>query len=138
MSERPAILGLRHVALWIESAVFDRTVQFWVDAIGMRVDWRPDDDNVYLTSGTDNVALHRAPASRSVDHSRSALDHVGLCVPTAADVHAWHDRLALRSDELGIAILQAPKTHRDGATSFYLRDPAGTTVQIIHLPHAAS
>lgn len=135
MSERPPILGLRHVALWIEDAAFDRTVSFWVDALGMRVDWQPDADNVYLTSGSDNVALHRA--KRPVDPSRSTLDHVGVCVPAAADVHAWHARLAPQADALGIAILQPPKTHRDGATSFYLRDPAGTTVQIIHLPKVA-
>jgi catechol 2,3-dioxygenase-like lactoylglutathione lyase family enzyme len=134
MSERPAILGLRHVALVIDDAAFDRTVHFWCEALGMRVDWQPDADNVYLTSGTDNVALHRAKPPRVVDHSRSALDHVGVCVPTAADVHAWHERLAPMATALGIAIVQAPKTHRDGATSFYLRDPAGTTVQIIHLP----
>ena len=138
MSERPALLGLRHVALWIDGAAFDRTLRFWVDALGMRIDWQPDADNVYLTSGTDNVALHRAAASRVVDHSRSALDHVGVCVPTAADVHAWHARLAPQAEDLGIAIVQGPKTHRDGATSFYLRDPAGTTVQIIHLPGVAT
>jgi catechol 2,3-dioxygenase-like lactoylglutathione lyase family enzyme len=134
VTERPPLLGLRHVALWIPDAAFDRTVRFWVDGLGLRVDWQPDADNVYLTSGADNVALHRAAATRDVDHSRSALDHVGLCVPSAADVLAWHSRIAAAADALGVAILQAPKTHRDGATSFYLRDPAGTTVQIIHLP----
>lgn len=134
MTERPPLLGLRHVALWIEGAAFERTVRFWVDALGLRIDWQPDPDNVYLTSGSDNVALHRAASTRTVDPSRSQLDHVGVCVPEAADVHAWHARLAPEAAALGIAILQPPKTHRDGATSFYLRDPAGTTVQIIHLP----
>lgn len=138
MSERPAVLGLRHVALWIESDAFERTVHFWVEALGMRIDWQPDEDNVYLTSGSDNVALHRAAASRVVDHSRSALDHVGVCVPTAEDVHAWHARLEPQTAALGIAIVQAPKTHRDGATSLYLRDPSGTIVQIIHLPNVSS
>ena len=45
--------------------------------------------------------------------------------------------LILSVNWLLVAILQPPKTHRDGATSFYLRDPAGTTVQIIHLPNVA-
>lgn len=135
--ERPSALGLRHVALWIAGDAFDRTVRFWTEGLGFRVDWRPDDDNVYLTSGSDNVALHRAAPSRVLDADRSTLDHVGLCVPTAADVAAWHDRLAPAAGDLGLAILQPPKTHRDGATSFYLRDPAGITVQIIHLPGIA-
>jgi len=135
--ERPATLGLRHVALWIGDDAFDRTVRFWTDGLGFRVDWKPDDDNVYLTSGTDNVALHRCPPTRELDATRSNLDHVGVCVPTAADVGRWHDRLAARADDLGLAILRPVKTHRDGATSFYLRDPAGVTVQIIHLPGIA-
>jgi hypothetical protein len=39
----------------------------------MRVVWEPDPDNVYLSSGTDNLALHRAPAGTT----SGALDHLG-------------------------------------------------------------
>ena len=34
--------------------------QFYMDLLGFDVEWEPDADNVYLTSGTDNLALHRA------------------------------------------------------------------------------
>ncbi|MCY4533542.1 MAG: VOC family protein, partial [Gammaproteobacteria bacterium] len=41
--------------------------------------------------------------------------------------------------EQGVKMLMAPKTHRDGARSFYCEDPDGTRVQFIHhQPIAAS
>ena len=106
--------------------------RFYVDVLGFEVEWEPDPDNVYLTSGTDNLALHRAadaPAG-SPDRSSSPLDHLGLIVRAVADVDAWADYLTAR----GIALLQPPKTHRDGARSFYFRDPDGNQIQIIHHP----
>jgi catechol-2,3-dioxygenase len=131
---RPPMLGLRHVALWIGSDRFDATVAFYRDALGLGVDWQPDPDNVYLSSGADNVALHRAPAQRSVDHDRSSLDHIGFALPSAADVQRWHDWLAPRAAEDGTRILGDVKHHRDGCVSFYLHDPAGNVVQMIYIP----
>ena len=34
----------------------------------------------------------------------------------------------------GTPIAQPPKTHRDGARSFYCHDPDGTLVQLIYHP----
>ena len=57
--ERPGITdGLRHIALFVEN--FAECENFYTDLLGMEVEWRPDDDNVYLTNGNDNLALHRA------------------------------------------------------------------------------
>lgn len=126
------LLGMRHIALFISSDRFDATVRFYREAMGLRVDWQPDPDNVYLTSGRDNVAIHRA--QKPVDHERSPLDHLGFLVPSAEAVSQWHDRLAARASELGFEIIKPVKLHRDGATSFYLDDPAGNRVQIIHIP----
>ena len=33
--------------------------------LGFAVEWEPDPDNVYLTSGCDNLALHRALRGRN-------------------------------------------------------------------------
>lgn len=129
---RPGLLGMRHVALYVSAPQFDATVGFYKDAMGLGVDWQPDPDNVYLSSGRDNVAIHRV--ERDVETGRSQLDHIGFLVPAMQDVHAWHDRLAPDADRLDIEILTPVKTHRDGATSFYLLDPARTKVQIIHIP----
>ena len=126
MSDRPPQLGLRHVALWVRA--FDETKQFYVDTLGFRVEWEPDADNSYLTSGTDNLALHRATAPRG--DRDSALDHLGLLVRTPEDVDAWASYLERR----GIRLHSRPKTHRDGARSIYLDDPDGNRIQIIYHP----
>jgi catechol 2,3-dioxygenase-like lactoylglutathione lyase family enzyme len=33
--------------------------RFYVELLGLKGEWRPDVDNVYLTSGCDNLALHK-------------------------------------------------------------------------------
>jgi catechol 2,3-dioxygenase-like lactoylglutathione lyase family enzyme len=129
--DHPPTLGLRHVAVSIAGEGFDHCARFYVEGMGMRVDWRPDADNLYLSYGPDNLALHR---TNEVDHRVSALDHLGFVTPAADDVRAWYERiLALRAHH-SLEIVQEPKLHRDGSTSFYFRDPAGNKVQIIHIP----
>ncbi len=123
---------MRHIALFVAADRFDDTVAFYREGMGLTVDWQPDSDNVYLTSGRDNVAVHRV--SRRIDPAESPLDHFGFLVPTAGEVRAWHERLSGMAKALSIELLAPVKQHRDGATSFYLADPAGTRVQIIHLP----
>ena len=49
--------GMRHVALRV--ADVERSKRFYEDVFGMRVVWQPDPDNAYLSSGSDNLALHR-------------------------------------------------------------------------------
>lgn len=127
----PPTLGMRHVAVSVASPVFEACSRFYREGMGMAVDWQPDADNVYLSYGPDNLALHRVDR---IDHSVSALDHLGFVVAAADDVRAWHERLAGLATEHGLEILTSPRLHRDGATSFYFRDPAGNKVQILHIP----
>ena len=126
MSDRPPMAGLRHVAL--HARHFDATLAFYERIMGMRVEWRPDADNVYLTSGVDNLAIHRAAGAAA--SSGQQLDHIGFTVDRAADVDQWYDYLQRH----GVAVRDAPRNHRDGARSFYCEDPEGITVQIIHHP----
>ena len=128
MTGRPAHLGLRHLAL--HARRFDAMKAFYVDLLGFRVEWEPDADNVYLTSGRDNLALHRAPADAAPSQAGSALDHLGLLVATPAEVDAWAEFLAAR----GVPLDAAPRTHRDGARSCYVLDPDGNRVQLIFHP----
>jgi catechol 2,3-dioxygenase-like lactoylglutathione lyase family enzyme len=125
------LLGLHHVAVLVPTDRYDATLRFYSEAMGMRTDWQPDDDAAYLTSGHDNLALHRVDR---VDRTHSALDHLGFMVPDLAAVEAWYARLSERAAELGIEILGKPRLHRDGASSFYLIDPAGNKLQIVHIP----
>jgi catechol 2,3-dioxygenase-like lactoylglutathione lyase family enzyme len=122
--------GLRHVALNVKD--LEACERFYVELLGMKVEWRPDPDNVYLTSGADNLALHRATAAFAPD-AEQHLDHIGFILREPAEVDAWYRFLKAN----GVAIVKEPKTHRDGARSFYCRDPDGNVVQFIHHPPIA-
>ena len=126
---RPPHAGLRHIALFARR--FERTLAFYRDVMGMRVEWRPDADNVYLTSGVDNLAIHRAEGPAPEEGQR--LDHIGFVVDEPQHVDRWHTYLAAR----GVGLSGAPRDHRDGARSFYCRDPEGASVQIIYHPPLA-
>jgi catechol 2,3-dioxygenase-like lactoylglutathione lyase family enzyme len=123
---RPSHAGLRHLALNVSD--MDAMRRFYVELLGFAVEWEPDADNVYLSSGIDNLALHRAPGA--LTRERHPLDHLGLIVREAADVDRWAEFLESR----GVRLAAAPRTHRDGARSCYLRDPDGNSIQIIHHP----
>jgi catechol 2,3-dioxygenase-like lactoylglutathione lyase family enzyme len=130
--QRPTHAGLRHLALNVRE--MDAMKRFYVDLLGFAVEWEPDPDNVYLSSGVDNLALHRsdaAPDPALADFGGgSPLDHLGLIVRAPDDVDRWAAFLESR----GVTIDAKPKTHRDGARSCYFRDPDGNRVQIIHHP----
>src|SRR3954447_19388857 len=89
--ERPTHAGLRHLALNVHD--LDAMKRFYVDLLGFAIEWEPDPDNIYLSSGLDNLALHRAaeaadPALADFGGG-SALDHLGLIVRSAEDVDRW-------------------------------------------------
>jgi catechol 2,3-dioxygenase-like lactoylglutathione lyase family enzyme len=128
--DRPTHAGLRHLALNVRDLAAMK--RFYVDLLGFVVEWEPDADNAYLSSGIDNLALHRSgpEALPRTKQTESALDHLGLIVRQADDVDRW----AAFLEEHGVMIEAKPRTHRDGARSCYFRDPDGNTVQIIHHP----
>jgi catechol 2,3-dioxygenase-like lactoylglutathione lyase family enzyme len=121
---RPALLGIRHVALFVRD--LESAERFWVEVMGYEVEWRPDADNVYLHGGRDNLALHRAAAEAPA--SAGMLDHIGIAVAAPTDVDAW----AAHLESHGVALKARPKTHRDGSRSLYFEAPSGLVVQIIH------
>jgi catechol 2,3-dioxygenase-like lactoylglutathione lyase family enzyme len=102
------------------------TTGFYTEIFGFRVVWSPDPDNVYLSSGTDNLALHRDPEVGP----GGALDHLGFLVESPDDVHAAAAVLRAR----GVPLVHEPRVHRDGSVSCYCHDPGGNLVQILYLP----
>ncbi len=124
----PAIptTGLRHVALNVADVA--TSVAFYTGLFGMRVVWQPDAQNAYLSSGCDNLALHRAASDPSAAGQR--LDHFGFVVALPSDV----DRAAEVLNARQIPILAAPRTHRDGSRSLYCADPDGNRIQILYEP----
>lgn len=121
------MLGMHHVALFVHD--LPACLVFYRDVVGMQEEWQPDPDNIYLTSGKDNVALHRLDADQLINGPQR-LDHIGFIMQGPEDVDAWHTHLLAHQ----VKIAQAPKTHRDGARSLYCFDPAGNLVQFIYHP----
>src|SRR5690349_783342 len=104
--DRPTHAGLRHVALNVRS--LEAMTRFYVELLGFSVEWEPDPDNVYLSSGIDNLALHRASPDREVAHgAASPLDHLGVIVKEPEDVDRWAEFLKSR----GVHLDAAPRTH---------------------------
>lgn len=128
-TKRPHMNGLHHVAL--NARKYEETRAFYINHIGFRVEWEPDSNNVYLTSGTDNLALHRAESG--VAEGAQRLDHIGFTLREKEQVDQWYNYL----NDLRTEIVKPPQTHRDGARSFYFKDPEGTLVQIIYHPPLA-
>jgi len=119
--------GMRHVALFVKA--FEETVTFYTELMGMKIEWQPDNDNVYLCSGNDNLALHRFKGEER-PAATQRLDHIGFIIDEIDQVDVWHDFLLAN----GVRIKNAARTHRDGARSFYCLDPDGNVVQIIYHP----
>lgn len=119
--------GLCHVALFVKN--FAACEQFYCELLGMLVEWRPDENNVYLTSGNDNLALHRVNENFKASENQK-LDHIGFIIEEIDQVDVWYEFL----QQHAVTMKTQPRTHRDGARSFYCLDPDGTTVQMIYHP----
>ncbi len=119
--------GMHHVALFVKN--FAECAHFYTELLGMKVMWQPDADNLYLTSGNDNLALHRARADFAPGKDQH-LDHLGFFLKERQDVDHWHAYLQANKVE----IKAAPKDHRDGTRSLYCADPDGNVVQLIYYP----
>ncbi len=126
------IRGLRHLALKVTDLA--RSRKFYVDLFGMKVVWEPDPENLYLSSGADNLALHQIPAAdvaRHRDAKTQRLDHLGFIMDSQASV----DRLLGLAEQFGAVIVKPAKRHRDGSYSFYMADPDGNVVQVLYEPN---
>ena len=123
---RPAgMLGIRHVALFVKE--LEAAVDFYTNIMGMRVEWQPDDDNVYLTNNGDVFALHRVDY---VPQAQQRLDHIGFVLNAFDDVDNWYEYFVKN----GVKITEKPKTHRDGARGFYCLDAVGHLLELIYHP----
>jgi len=120
-------LGLRHVALNVQNVA--KSVEFYSTVLGMKLEWMPDPENAYLTSGHDNLAIHQLPQG-SAPGPVQTVHHIGFVVGRPEDVDEWAQHVRAH----GIALAAEPKTHRDGARSFYFHDPDGLLIQLIYHP----
>lgn len=118
--------GIRHIALQVVD--LPACEHFYVDIVGMHVEWRPDADNLYLSSGNDNLALHRT--TESIAKVGQRLDHFGFILATPEQVDQWYEHFVAHE----VSIKTKVKQHRDGARSFYCYDPAGNCIQMLYHP----
>ena len=125
MTKPSGMLGIRHVALFIKD--LESAVNFYTQIMGMRIEWQPDADNVYLTNEGDVFALHRVDY---LPQGQQRLDHIGFVLKTADDVDNWYTYFL----ENNVKIAEAPKTHRDGSHGFYCLDPVGHLPELIYHP----
>lgn len=117
--------GLRHLALTVADVA--RAREFYERVFAMKLVWQPDPDNAYLSSGCDNLALHRGDAG---NRAAQSLDHLGFIVASVADLEASYE--SARREQLDI--VKPFKHHRDGSVSFYIRDPDGNVIQLLFEP----
>ncbi len=122
---RPKHAGMRHVALNVLKLA--SMEQFYVELLGFEVEWRPDAENLYLCSGNDNLALH---VVEDTGGKHQSLAHTGIIVDQITEVDDWYEFLVANKVEM----INAPKTHRDGARSFYCYDPEKNVIQVIFHP----
>ncbi len=122
--------GLRHLALLVSD--IEKSQRFYEELLGMTVVWQPDPENVYLSSGTDNLALHQKPREMpTLSDQGQRLDHFGFIAENESAV----DRIAQKMASAGVPIVKPVKRHRDGSYSFYMSDPDGNVIQILYEPN---
>lgn len=131
----PSHHGLRHLALRVID--MQRSRRFYERFLGMKVVWEPDPENVYFSSGSDNLALHQIPASERGRYQAGGgqfLDHFGVIVESREAVDDMFADVQRHGDRYGAVIAKPPTLHRDGSYSFYFTDPDGNVIQALYEP----
>jgi len=123
--------GLRHLALRVRDVQVSQA--FYERLFDMKLVWQPDPENVYLSTGVDNLALHQISAEEQKQFKQSPvdpLDHLGFLMDSPESVKALFQEVSAQ----GVTIVEPPKQHRDGSFSFYLADPDHNTIQVLFEP----
>ena len=123
--------GLRHLALRVQDVQVSQT--FYEQVFEMDVVWKPDPENVYLSTGYDNLALHQVSSEERTQLQQASihpLDHLGFLMESKEKVEAMFQEVVNQ----GITIVKPLKEHRDGSFSFYLADPDRNTIQVLYEP----
>ncbi len=129
MSGINGLKGMHHLALKVKD--LKRSKAFYQEMFGMEVVWEPDDKSVYLSSGTDNLALHEFVSPTEPSPAGQHLDHLGFIIDRIETVRDLEKEFRAKE----IKIVHPFKNHRDGSASFYCADPDGIVIQLLYEPH---
>jgi catechol 2,3-dioxygenase-like lactoylglutathione lyase family enzyme len=129
MGRIAGLKGMRHVALKVKDVA--QSKMFYQEILGMDVVWEPDAENVYLSSGCDNIAIHAVSANFAASAEEKQLDHLGFIVESTERVKELEQEFIAK----GVRIVHPFKAHRDGSASFYCADPDGIVIQMLYEPH---
>jgi catechol 2,3-dioxygenase-like lactoylglutathione lyase family enzyme len=119
---------MRHIALKVKDAA--RSKEFYCRLFGMEVVWEPDPQNIYLSSGWDNIAIHEVRKESFQGAAEMQLDHLGFVVESVGRVKELEQEFVSQ----GVKIVHPFKIHRDGSASFYCVDPDGIVIQLLYEP----
>jgi catechol 2,3-dioxygenase-like lactoylglutathione lyase family enzyme len=128
MSPLPGVKGMRHLALKVRDIA--KAKSFYQNMLGMEVVWEPDPQNVYLSSGYDNIALHQVATGFAALAAEQHLDHFGFIVESIERVKELEEQFR----STGVTIVHPFRIHRDGSASFYCADPDGIVIQMLYEP----
>ena len=129
MSGINGLKGMHHLALKVKD--LKQSKEFYLQMFGMEVVWEPDEKNVYLSSGTDNLALHEVDLAAQPSSAGQHLDHFGFIIDRIETVKELENEFRAKE----VKIIHPFKHHRDGSASFYCADPDGIVIQILYEPH---
>ena len=129
MGRITGLKGMRHVALKVKNVA--QSKMFYQEILGMDVVWEPDAENVYLSSGCDNIAIHGVSTNFAASAEEKQLDHLGFIVESTERVKELEQEFIAK----GVRIVYPFKAHRDGSASFYCADPDGIVIQMLYEPH---
>lgn len=108
----PPTSGMRHVALYVQD--LDACQHRYVEPLGMKIEWRPDADNVALQP------------FEGYQH----LDYIGFMLNKPDNMDAWYKFFLSHK----IKMSTKPRPHRDGARRYYCYAPDSNSVQMIFHP----
>jgi len=129
MSGLKGLKGMHHLALRVKD--LKRSKAFYLEMFGMEVVWEPDEKSVYLSSGTDNLALHEHASAVEPSTDSQQLDHLGFIIDRIETVRDLEREFRAKQ----VKIIHPFKNHRDGSASFYCADPDGVVIQLLYEPH---